>query len=1506
MIKKVTIFTLIVVLLNMFIVDYFQKDVSADSTTLKTDQADVIRVEEKGEISNKVNWSLMINERGQKLDNDTIMLTLAGHHKVNEVELAQALNAKGIELTKPDVNQSKYVLKLSKIDQPISIAMTTETLDDNTNYTLSLTTTVAGQKMQASDTFYQKMDVTGNIAYKNVPETVTKPAVVISLINKTSGAVVQQQTISSNETTYTFKDVNKLNVDNQLVEYEVKTEPLGNYKTTVNQFDIEQTYMTTEVKGTVTNETGKPLTIEFVNQATKEAVDSMTVDENAETYVADQLPLNDEQGQKIAYEVSVPDVEGYDKKINDYNIALTKSEEPTTEEPTTEEATTEKSTTEETTTEKSTTEKATTEEATTEKSTTEETTTEEATTEEPTTEKATTEEATTEKSTTEEPTTEKSTTEEATTEEATTEEATTEEATTEEAMTEETTTEEAMTEEATTEKSTTEEPVTEEAATEEATTEEATTEEAAMEMPDAKSASTNVPVVKAPVEDSVVYTPPKTKTFSLRTFSLAPTLAPTTLAAAATSYTPSDYTYTSNTYTYGSSFSATLTGVMATDQSKIDWTMTITNKTGYIYTANLENIVVNNLQYMTSMNLNNTSYSYSKSLSITKGRASAYSNSFYLYPNDSTFKFSTPITNPNQSSYSITLGSLYSSGDYPMNLTGTFTLNAKSATPTVKPVSIYDTSVKGTAAPGAVVKVMNGTTELGTATADSAGTYSVTIPKQSAGTVLSVTSTESNKRVSDPTNVTVSSSVPITINNIYSDQTYVTGTAEPGALVTIKNSMGTVLGSTKASTDGLYFVELYRPLSAGTVITAEAVSTNGSKTATTTVLAADSSGTPGTGKEIVEPSPTYKGLISNMSWDERGLYRNRVPQPVEYNESFQWKAAQPTTVTNEYAIDLKTQGRASVTDDPLDIVLVVDNSASMSESINGISRWQNMISSINTFIDDVTRSNSTTNPRVRIDVVNYASAIRPTLNAGFSGDPNVIKSKLYPSYVPSGQGGGTFTQAGLNSGISLLKSSKAVKKVMIVLTDGAPTLSYQGTDGTSAVTMTKFNETIKGNGTSFQMTPYIVNNFSVSNHGQPTISQALLNKTNNPNINIFSIGIDVDDQTYSNGTTATKQDFYNVLNSIASKKDYAYQTTGSSSNISNVLNTISQNVSNSISNGIVSDPIGTMYDLNLGSDNVFDASDYTLTASDPTLLTGVTVTYDSVTRTIKLNGLTLGKGEWVNINYKVKLRVTDDSFVENQWYPMNGTTTLKPTATSTLLREYPVPEARAVSPVYSFTFNKLSDSNTPLGGATFELKDSTGKIMTQTSSTNGLVKFDNLKKGTYTLTETAAPTNYSKDPKTYTVVIASNGDIKVDGVLYSGTNVFKVINKKVLGSIEVVKHQSGDESKLLAGATFELRDSAGKVVTLTTGTDGKALFSALPLGSYTLVETKAPAGYQLKTTPVKIDVTSATKVVVKVANQSNSAVLPNTGGPGPLWFSIIGILVIIASLFSRKKFAHMN
>ena len=53
-----------------------------------------------------------------------------------------------------------------------------------------------------------------------------------------------------------------------------------------------------------------------------------------------------------------------------------------------------------------------------------------------------------------------------------------------------------------------------------------------------------------------------------------------------------------------------------------------------------------------------------------------------------------------------------------------------------------------------------------------------------------------------------------------------------------------------------------------------------------------------------------------------------------------------------------------------------------------------------------------------------------------------------------------------------------------------------------------------------------------------------------------------------------------------------------------------------------------------------------------------------------------------------------------------------------------------------------------------------------------------------------------------------------------------------------------DTGKVLAGVTYRLFDSAGnKIADVTTGADGKAVFSDLPLGSYTYQEISAPSGY---------------------------------------------------------------
>ncbi|MBC2020577.1 hypothetical protein HCA81_05905, partial [Listeria booriae] len=117
------------------------------------------------------------------------------------------------------------------------------------------------------------------------------------------------------------------------------------------------------------------------------------------------------------------------------------------------------------------------------------------------------------------------------------------------------------------------------------------------------------------------------------------------------------------------------------------------------------------------------------------------------------------------------------------------------APPTISGVKSDDTTVKGTGIPGATVTVTIAGQDR-TATVGQDGNYSVTIPAQAVGTVITAKQTL-NGKTSDPVSTTVTQGTVAdpTINPVTTDSTSVKGTGINGATVTITIGSNTYTGT---------------------------------------------------------------------------------------------------------------------------------------------------------------------------------------------------------------------------------------------------------------------------------------------------------------------------------------------------------------------------------------------------------------------------------------------------------------------------------------------------------------------------------------------------------------------------------------------------------------------------------------------------------------------------------------------------------------------------------------
>ncbi|PXA56616.1 Ig-like domain repeat protein [Pseudomonas aeruginosa] len=149
------------------------------------------------------------------------------------------------------------------------------------------------------------------------------------------------------------------------------------------------------------------------------------------------------------------------------------------------------------------------------------------------------------------------------------------------------------------------------------------------------------------------------------------------------------------------------------------------------------------------------------------------------------------------------------------------------ATPTVDPSN--GTTLSGTAEPGSSVTLTDGNgNPIGQVTADGSGNWTFTpstpLPN---GTVVNATATDPSGNASSPASVTVDAVAPATPVVNPSNGSTLSGTAEPGATVTLTDGNGNPIGQVTADGSGNWSFTPGTPLANGTVVNATATDASG-------------------------------------------------------------------------------------------------------------------------------------------------------------------------------------------------------------------------------------------------------------------------------------------------------------------------------------------------------------------------------------------------------------------------------------------------------------------------------------------------------------------------------------------------------------------------------------------------------------------------------------------------------------------------------------------------------
>lgn len=300
-------------------------------------------------------------------------------------------------------------------------------------------------------------------------------------------------------------------------------------------------------------------------------------------------------------------------------------------------------------------------------------------------------------------------------------------------------------------------------------------------------------------------------------------------------------------------------------------------------------------------------------------------------------------------------------------------------------------------------------------------------------------------------------------------------------------------------------------------------------------------------------------------------------------------------MVNQWDITVLVEGKEQFPPPATDIVLILDKSNSMNQNSDDTqtnSRMDKAKEAAKNFVNDVLKDGYNN----KLAFISYGEEI--TIHSYSSGTfANSSNRKNLNDTIDQLQanGGGTYTQKALSAAASLMGSSTAKRRYIILISDGVPTFSNQPTSTytdlsnmeqieingkieyqtVKTIPKTGFRDIKVGNGSSYRSSGVTTQDGKkwYYNHANSAIAQASIIKTEQlngePLINdLYTVGVDLDSDSQDDEIRVGNQ----TMKEIASSEKKCFSV--NSTELTNILDGIAGEIIGALKDALVVDPMG--------------------------------------------------------------------------------------------------------------------------------------------------------------------------------------------------------------------------------------------------------------------------------------------------------------------------------------------